>query len=260
MKKILAAVAMTAALGAAQADAFSLNGYQGPVEFKLAGVTESLDNSYMPNETWGVFSLSAVTDGWNNIWSASAGDHVYGIIYGLQEATAYLNNASTFGYTIEQTGGHFALYATSTAINFATLSNTGRTALDQFTGITNGTLLFAGDFASGILPSSQFNPTIVQDVTAAQAPANGKGSGYGDVDLSKGGTYASAFDSDSQANDKDLFFQFTVGPYRGTNGWDQQINDPVSGAAVPEPSTMMLLGAGVLGLGLYGRRRARKEA
>ena len=46
-----------------------------------------------------------------------------------------------------------------------------------------------------------------------------------------------------------------------TTGIAFEVDNIVSGIApVPEPSTMMLLGAGILGLGLYGRRRAKKDA
>lgn len=262
MKKIVAAAALALALTATQSYGFTLNGYEGPIELKFAGVTSSLDPTYIQQgETWGVFSLSAVTDGFNNIWSASAGDYVYGIIYGLYDVNGYANTASQFGYTIEQAGGSFAVYSTPTMLNFGTLTTAGRTAYDQFTGITDGTLLFAGDFSPGVLPTSTYNPTIVQDVTALQSPANGKGAGYGDVDVSKGGSYAEILDSDLPSlNNHDLFFQFTVGYYTGANDWDQAINDPVTGAAVPEPGTIVLLGLGMFGLAIYGKRRMDQNA
>jgi len=46
------------------------------------------------------------------------------------------------------------------------------------------------------------------------------------------------------------------------NGGDQDFDDMVVGVTdvtpVPEPGTIVLLGAGLLGLGFYGRRRAKK--
>lgn len=266
MKKLIAAATLILAMMATQSFGFTLGGYQGPVELKFAGVTSSQDPAYLPQgETWGIISLNAVTDGFNNLWSASAGDYVYGMIYGLYDVATYSN--LTNGFTIEQAGGSFALYGTSTQLNFTTLSPSGRTAIDQFTGVTNGTLLFAGNFSPGILPSSKNNPTVVQDVTSTQSPANGKGAGYGDIDPTLGGTAADIFDSNTVfdpanilASTHDLFFQFTVGLYNGTQGWSQDINDPAAGAAVPEPGTIVLLGLGMFGLAIYGKRRIDQKA
>lgn len=255
-KKILLTVLMLA-MSAAQSFGFGLGSYQGPIEMKLAGFTKSADTSYAytgsetivaPGETWGVFSLSSVTDpiSSNNVWSQSAGDFVYGIVYGLYD---HAYGTGTNGFTIEQVGGQFALYASATPVNLSVPGPSSRTAVDQFTGITGGTLLLKGDFVSGIQPGSP--ATIVQDVTSTQAPANGKGIGYGDV---TGGTFYNAFNSNSM-NGHDLLFDFTVQfPPLGSL-WDQRINDPVTGNVVPEPGTMVLLGFGMLGMAIYGKRR-----
>lgn len=262
MKKIIALAALALAMMATTSHAFSLNGYVGPVEFKINGVTKSADTTYAytgkeslaaPGETWGIFNLSAITDGSNNIWSQSGNDNVYGIIYGLYD---YAYGPGLNGVSIEQVGGSFAMYQVPATFNFDAVGPAGRMGQAGFAGISNvGTLLLSGNFASGVQPGSP--ATLVQDVTTTQAPANGKGIGYGDV---TGGSFFNTFDSNTMLGGHDLLFDFTVLFPSVGSPWSQRINDPVSGAAVPEPGTIVLFGLGMAGLAVFGKRRLNKKA
>lgn len=41
----------------------------------------------------------------------------------------------------------------------------------------------------------------------------------------------------------------------GLGGWYNRDNDPVTAAVIPEPSTLLLLGAGLIGIGAFARRK-----
>ena len=57
----------------------------------------------------------------------------------------------------------------------------------------------------------------------------------------------------------DLTNQFSAGVWTNPNGWTTNSQDPITGrgAAIPEPSTIILLGAGLLGIGIFGKRRMK---
>ena len=55
----------------------------------------------------------------------------------------------------------------------------------------------------------------------------------------------------------DLFAIFDFGP-TGRNSFDSKSSDPVRGTATPEPTSMLLIGAGMLGLAT--RLRKKKAA
>jgi hypothetical protein len=57
----------------------------------------------------------------------------------------------------------------------------------------------------------------------------------------------------------DLTLQFSNGAFTSPFGWTTNSQDPITGVgtSVPEPSTILLLGAGLFGIGIFGRKRMK---
>lgn len=256
-KKMIGMAAIGCLLFAQQASASlvtALDGYMGPLYFDLSGYSKSLDTG---GETWGVVTVNGVFKDQaqtvaNRLWGSEANDQIYGMFYGLTDN--YITPTST-GFSIGQEGGSFALYGVPGDVDLM-LGPSGRTG-NTYAGMGSN-LLFEGNFDSGVDPSNNAI-TVIQTVLNDSSPTVGEGVGYGSV---TGGSLYAQLDSDSIVDSTggihDLLFSFNVNlptEAAAAAGWSQSLTDPIEANAVPEPASVLLFGAGLIGAAGISRRK-----
>lgn len=275
---------------------------QGPTVFSFANreqisVTGSISSFGVNESNWGIAAIREVRDGTvtdpgatieENLaaspqFTSGPSGQITGMFYGLQ-----LENFNAATNTLESKGGFLDLYwdepglATGgTIVDLSTLLPASRTALDQFTGITDGTFLVRIAFASGINPananttvsgSSAGFPTSITGVSSAES--------YGNVALGAvnhqgtTGLWETILDTDFFMNapggialafgSRDIRLRNT---FSNLPSWSGTAPDgtPILGASssdpatvvVPEPATLALFGLAlvVLGFGAHYRRK-----
>jgi len=215
----------------------------------------------------GIFRLDQITDSnGNTLWNnGDLGVELTGVFSGLQ-VTSY--GGESKGSQVLFSGGELKVYEGSKNTFDPTKPSTAST----------GTLWLDANFVTGV-DASNPNATLVStiDQLMSTAPVGHnlmciKGTGTADLDVVGGLNYVvAALDSntferldgsglyaDLQMNNTFYILNAGVAPYNHTyGGYDVYSSDPVGAYATPEPGTICLLGAGLLGLGIFGRKRMR---
>ncbi|MDB5799383.1 MAG: hypothetical protein JWL63_322 [Rhodocyclales bacterium] len=270
IKQIAMAVAATAMMSSAFA--VPLSSVSGASEWKLLGYTTEKNTTAGTNEsTWGIGRITTMDDAGDPLWTAGEnGEYLYYVIYGIADAS--VTPGGSFGFLINNvgaTGGvadgkiHIDLYKSSINLSsFGSNSVTDRTGYGTFAAFAGMELYLSTVLVPGVITGDS-STVLTQDVNAATTPATGVGSFYAEV---TGGASATQWDTNTLlAGDADFFGKFSAKPstdckttsaaaIAGTC-FEQRIDDPITAASIPEPTSISLLGMALAGMGLALRRR-----
>lgn len=294
-QKISAAALVVGAamLGAASsAQAFSLGGYQGPINVKFSGYTTEFNTAGGNETTWGAGFLTTIHEFGNPanvLWSNSGSEQIGYMIYGIADAS--ITGTGPYDiYNVGCVGGscdgkiHLDLYLNPTGGSFSDTTAAGlsigdRGPWDTMAGITDGISLAKFVMVPGIQGVDdvgtlfdEISADMVQHVSATTLPATGDGNFYADC-VAGSGALCDMMDTDmlpvsnpyNPSSTADILGKFTLSPVAATtpfggpnglwtNGWRGDTFDPITGF-VPEPGVIGLMGAGLVSLAGFARRR-----
>jgi PEP-CTERM motif len=251
--------------------------------YSLAGVPSGCAET-----TWGVGNVTTIqkNDGsGTNLFVDNVGARIFFMIYGIADAKIEANGPNFNIYNVGCDTGdpecdgkiHIDFYSVPTGtLAPYTLAETNRIDLNEFTGITDiGTPIMKWTMDTGapnaapsadLLPYDELLTQLFQTVSATSLPATGSGEFYASCVLFGGTDECAQYNTNSFITGSGVLADFFGGfhlrlqtafdPHH--EDWEGVIFDPVITNAIPEPTTLALLGLGMLGAGLLRRRKAVK--
>jgi hypothetical protein len=257
---------------AAGAMAFAGAAYSDPINyippgsnFSIKFVDREIQIVTIGQELFGIFNITQINsaDGNTTFWNGNGstdGTQLVGFFEGLIAGPDQTGTPTGISFT----AGHLALFNVPNGTYSPSTNPNTKDYLDQLCGGSATCLAnpwLTANFVPGI--NDAFGPTADATLQAVFATTN-VNAGFGYLSVT-GGANGAFFDTNgfhfNNFPDADLFLRsnFVLATPQtcfANNGWQVCSDDPIIGARIPEPATLLLLGLGALALGAIRRNKA----
>lgn len=201
-------------------------------------------------DTWGIGTIASIKTipGASTVWERTGGGELTIMFWGFDDD--YLSSPSGLGSTnIASTGGHISIYLDTTPDFDGTVGTGGRTGAGSFNNVTDGILVLdlipvAFDLAGHTLESN-FNLSTFSGAGAMYLATSGLGA------------WDSLYNTNTQLFGSDFLVTFTARPNSPNPIGDWVVRGDAGGEGdvVPEPTSMLLFGVGIVGLATLGKKK-----